>query len=719
MSHNGLTINKLIGILTAAIVLSTASAWMVRRHFINERRVEQSEQISRLARTLNIQLLNRLQNGATAIAGNAQIYRSAAGKTVCDDPATLSVLETIRINFDADIVYVMNSTGQVVACTPYDNDKTLTGNNYAFRPYFTEAMKGKNVLYPAIGETTHRRGLYAGAPIRDPSGNITGVFVIKSGLNLVDRLLASFKFPMALISPNGVVFATNRPEWRFHLLHAPLSPAEQERLRNSRQFDRKPLTEAPDISIVSSTYININGILYSATRVPVGIPDMDSRLWNIISLWDYRTFYPRMLVFSIAAGIAAITIVFSLYLISRSAAKAEQRKADAQLRQEKELTDAILDSVPGMLYLYSEDGHLLRWNRRHEEMTGYSPEELSRMTLLDWYKGDEKSQRAVMEGVKRTMGNGFGETCAEIQKKDGTRMPMYFTASRLTLRGKTCFVGIGIDITDRRQAEAEIQARQRQLEDLNRSLEDRIQKAVDELRQKDQVLMRQSRMAAMGEMIGNIAHQWRQPLNALGLVIANIKDAYDYNELDAEYLSQAVTDSNRLVQKMSSTISDFANFFRPDKKIIPFSGLKQIHDAISLVEASFKNNNIIIHCDTAEDIMLLGFPNEFSQVLLNLLVNAKDAIQASKRMDGLVEVRLTARDGSGCITVRDNGGGIPEAIIGRIFDPYFSTKNRGSGIGLYMSKMIIADNMNGSITARNVEDGAEFTICIPKVPDPA
>jgi signal transduction histidine kinase len=165
---------------------------------------------------------------------------------------------------------------------------------------------------------------------------------------------------------------------------------------------------------------------------------------------------------------------------------------------------------------------------------------------------------------------------------------------------------------------------------------------------------------------------------------------------------------------MSSTISDFANFFRPDKKIIPFSSLKQIHEAIALVEASFKNNNIIIHCDAAEDVMLLGFPNEFSQVLLNLLVNAKDAIQSSNRMDGLVEVRLTARDGSGCITVQDNGGGIPEAIIGRIFDPYFSTKNRGSGIGLYMSKMIIEDNMNGTITARNVKDGAEFTICIPR-----
>ena len=718
MLRNGMTINKLLGILLSAIVLSTASSWMTRQYFINEQYEAQSEQISRIANILNTQLLNRLQNGVAAIAGNPQIYRSAVGEDRCDAPETLSVLETIRTDFNADIVYVMNSAGHVVACTPYDNNQTLTGHNYAFRPYFTEAMKGRNVLYPAIGETTHRRGLYASAPVRDPSGAITGVFVIKSGLDLVDRLLNSFHFPAALVSPDGIVFATNRPQWRFHLLHPPLSSTKNNRIRNSRQFDRQPLTEAPDIAIVSQTCIKIDGIPYSVARAPVEIPDMNSRFWKVVSLKDYRTSYSILVIFGVAAGIAVITIVFSLYIVGRNAAKAQQRKANAELRQEKELTDAIFDSIPGMLYLYDTNGRLLRWNRRHEEMTGYSSEELSRMTLLDWYKGDENSQASVMEGVQKTLKTGFGEVYTNLQKKDGSTIPMYLTASLLTLQEKPCFVGIGIDITDRRRVEAEIQEKQRQLEDLNHSLEDRVKKAVDELRQKDQILIHQSRMAAMGEMIGNIAHQWRQPLNALGLLVANIKDAYDYKELDAAYMGKALNDSNRLVQKMSSTITDFANFFRPDKKIATFSGLKQIRNAISLVEASFKNNNITIHCDTIEDATLIGFPNEFSQVLLNLVVNAKDAINTTRKSGGHVRISLTVRDGKGCITVCDNGGGIPEDIIGRIFDPYFSTKQQGSGIGLYMSKMIIEDNMNGAITAHNIEDGAAFTICMPLEPGP-
>ena len=111
----------------------------------------------------------------------------------------------------------------------------------------------------------------------------------------------------------------------------------------------------------------------------------------------------------------------------------------------------------------------------------------------------------------------------------------------------------------------------------------------------------------MGEMIGNIAHQWRQPLNALGLLLFNIKDAFQFNTLDAAYLDQAVADGNRLVQKMSTTISDFSNFFRPDKEISVFSALEQIQEAIALVESSFQNSNISIHIDAPHDLKTAGF----------------------------------------------------------------------------------------------------------------
>ena len=263
-------------------------------------------------------------------------------------------------------------------------------------------------------------------------------------------------------------------------------------------------------------------------------------------------------------------------------------------------------------------------------------------------------------------------------------------------------------VLERRHAEQELQHS-------NETLELRVAQEVAKNIQKELLLIQQSRLAAMGEMIGNIAHQWRQPLNALGLLLFNIKDAYQFGALDPAFLNQLVTDGNRMIQKMSTTISDFLNFFRPDKEITAFSALEQIREAISLVSSSFENSRIAIHIDAPGDLILTGFPNEYSQVLLNLLSNSKEAILGNKPSPhaGKVDIVLSAQDGKGCVSVRDNGGGIPADVLYRIFDPYFTTKQKGSGIGLYMSKMIIERNMNGSISARNIDGGAEFVIVSP------
>jgi predicted ATPase/signal transduction histidine kinase len=250
------------------------------------------------------------------------------------------------------------------------------------------------------------------------------------------------------------------------------------------------------------------------------------------------------------------------------------------------------------------------------------------------------------------------------------------------------------------------------LRTLNETLEQRVQEELNKNREKDILMIQQSRLAAMGEMIGNIAHQWRQPLNALALVLSNIKDAYQFNELDADYINQAEANGKRLIQKMTTTINDFRDFFKTDKKEVNFSAYAQIHEAIALVDAAFKHNHIEITLEVLQDIQLCGFPNEYSQVLLNLLSNAKDAILAHTET-GSVIIRLYQKDNYGCVAVEDNGGGVPELVMSKIFEPYFSTKSMGSGIGLYMSKMIIEHHMKGFLIVENTQYGAVFTVCTP------
>ncbi|TAN48830.1 MAG: GAF domain-containing sensor histidine kinase, partial [Methylococcaceae bacterium] len=248
---------------------------------------------------------------------------------------------------------------------------------------------------------------------------------------------------------------------------------------------------------------------------------------------------------------------------------------------------------------------------------------------------------------------------------------------------------------------------------LNSDLEQRVADEVARNREKDHLLIQQSRLAVMGEMINNIAHQWRQPLNALGLVLGNIKDAQRFGELTPEYLHQQEAEGRSYIEKMSTTINDFRDFFRPEKQSESFSLRQAIDGAVTLVSASFKAHGIELLVEHAEDLWIVGFPNEYSQVLLNLLTNAKEAILARGVAQGRIAIRAAKVDGQARVTVTDNGGGIDPVVLPRLFEPYFSTKETGTGIGLYMSKMIIENSMGGHIEVRNIPGGAEFSIVTP------
>lgn len=391
-------------------------------------------------------------------------------------------------------------------------------------------------------------------------------------------------------------------------------------------------------------------------------------------------------------------------------AKEIAEASEAQLR-------GITHSANDAILMMDHQGAISFWNPAAEQILGYRSEEvlgcnLHNLLAPERYLVDHTS---VFPEFQRTgCGHAVGKTLEIFaRKKDGMEIPVALSMSAVMLNGKWHSMGIMRDISEIKHAQEQLTLKQKQLESLNRSLHNRVQETVTELRHKDQILISQGRQAAMGEMIGNIAHQWRQPLNVLALLIADIQCTQQENELTDEYMNESAATANLLIQKMSSTINDFRNFFCPDKEIVAFSAMVQIKLAINMVEAAFKNNSISISVEADSDCTLQGFPNEYSQVLLNLLNNAKDAIVDTETTKGQIIITLKEQDDMGVVTVRDNGGGIPEAILNKIFEPYFSTKNLGTGIGLYMSKMIIERNMNGHITAKSIEGGSELSVSTP------
>ena len=252
------------------------------------------------------------------------------------------------------------------------------------------------------------------------------------------------------------------------------------------------------------------------------------------------------------------------------------------------------------------------------------------------------------------------------------------------------------------------------LEDMNRNLEEKIQIAIEEAQKKDRAMLHQSRLARMGTMLSMIAHQWRQPLSEVAGILMELETYSKFKKVDDKMIKESIEESNKLIQFMSYTIDDFRNFFKPDKQKVHFYIEDPCMEAISLINASIKNHNIDLHYNIKMNYEIYGYRREFAQVLLNLMSNAKDALIQREIKNPTINLEVDYIDTYAIVTIKDNAGGVENEYIDLIFEPYFTTKSslQGTGLGLYMSKMIIEKNMGGELSVENVDDGAIFKVKI-------
>ncbi len=261
---------------------------------------------------------------------------------------------------------------------------------------------------------------------------------------------------------------------------------------------------------------------------------------------------------------------------------------------------------------------------------------------------------------------------------------------------------------------SEIRQKSTQLEELNDTLEKRVKQEVKKRAEQERLLIEKSKFIALGEMISNIAHQWRQPLSELSAIILNIKFRYMMNKLDSDIMAQKSKEAEKLLDYMSNTIDDFRNFFMPDKNKKVFNLKDSIQSVLNIIGKTIANQNIDLNIDIPKNIQILGYKNEFEQVVLNILSNAKDALINSDIKNPNINISIFEDRNSVYIHIDDNGGGIKIEPIEKIFEPYVSTKeeSNGTGIGLYMSKIIIEKNMQGVLRAKNLKNGARFEIVL-------
>ena len=228
-----------------------------------------------------------------------------------------------------------------------------------------------------------------------------------------------------------------------------------------------------------------------------------------------------------------------------------------------------------------------------------------------------------------------------------------------------------------------------------------------------QNLTYQSKLASMGEMIGNIAHQWRQPLTHISYILMNIKAAYEKDKLSPEYFEKKTKLANAQIKYLSDTIDDFRDFFKKTNQKELFNLAESIKEVANLLKASFKANNINIEFDLENNIFVKAYRGEFLQVLFNIFNNAKDEFIKREINNPKLTIRTYVKKDIIKIEINDNAGGIKNELQEKIFEPYFTTKDKGLGIGLYMSKIIV-EKSDAKLEVQNIKDGASFVITFKK-----
>ena len=256
-----------------------------------------------------------------------------------------------------------------------------------------------------------------------------------------------------------------------------------------------------------------------------------------------------------------------------------------------------------------------------------------------------------------------------------------------------------------------------QLREYNQTLQKRVQEEIAKNREKEKLLLHQSRLAQIGETINMIAHQWRQPLNTIAIMVQTLSLKQKRGSLDTQEFLRVEQKIMEQIDQMSTTIDAFRNFFKPEDKRQRFCIQNVIERVVSISEPQISKLGIVLKYKIDGEYYVLGYPNELGQALLNIISNAKDQLlECSDCTKREIVIEVKGDEEGVKILIADTGGGIKEEIIDKIFEPYVSSKSKNrTGLGLYIAKMIVEEHMDGKIEARNEKDGALFTIWLKRV----
>ncbi len=627
-----------------------------------------------LAFEINEIILSHFDAAVRHLVPAPEIQQVAAGELPPDDPSVVRILSTAREVLSAAIVYVLDHRGRVVACSPYGDGKTLTGKTYAFRPYFTEAIKGRAMQYAAVGVTTGKRGIYFSEPIyHSGGGEPVGVAVIKIGLESIDGFLSAMKGRQdaMLLTAEGIVFASSRRDWLFHSSR-PLDRASLARLGVSRQFNTSSFAPLP--LLLDGSMVHYNGRRAMVDRYPVKL-----RGWEIVTLFDAP--YPlsfvlvmSMLTLAIGGMMIAVTLQFrreeQLSAEIQRGRRVGQKAEEDRLRMARELESIFSASLVGILLV--REGMIVNVNERLCRMLGYSNGELIGAQARIFFRDRSAFRHFVQTYARQLVAGELEYLEYRLVKKDGTFLDCALSGKAMVpLDLSQGVVWIIQDITRRKKAEQELQLAKEEAEAANR---------------------------AKSYFLANMSHEIRTPMNGIiGLCELLLKTDLDPDQV---HHLRLIRESGRRLMRIINDILDFSKVEagRVELESYHFSLHRLVDEVLANLAVEVERKGLDLQCmidDPVPDV-LIGDRNRLLQVLLNLVGNGvKFTSRGSVRLAVTICAIPTPHRIELQFEVTDTGVGIAEDKQDVIFEAFVqadsshSRRFGGTGLGLSISRDLV------------------------------
>jgi PAS domain S-box-containing protein len=701
-------IKKTITIITVCAVVILAATiinYRITQHVVEQTVIAQQEDIATKAvNTVEIWLNQQMK-----------ILEAAAGSVPTDslgqDPATIQLLHMAMKAGHFTDVYIGTPAGELIDGARWTPPADYDPRN---RPWYKRAVETGTLSFttPYVDLVTNKLVIALVKPLLS-GGQFVGVMGADTVLDtLVENVLnykqseSGFAF---IVEKSGTILVHPDEKYVMRARLQVIEPALENKVETFDTAGARTISYhgANDRDNLLS-FKQISGSdWFLCVTVPRDEAYSMTRKTTMVFAMEIVLRLLGILLLTVLLGLGAGSAALFLYSKRYSTAVQQHREELSGIsrdlewnitkRMEVETYYKTLFNVANDAIVLSNDLAYVECNQKAVEMFGLPREELLTKTILDCSPelqpdGSRSSDRlaTILQDSRNGKQNVFRWSFI---RADGVEFPASVGLTSFRLNNRDLVLSSIRDISKRVDAEMQ--------------------------------LMQAQKMAAVGEMLGAIAHQWRQPLNTLSTYISSLQAAYYNQVLSKEVVERVVAGASDQITFMSKTIDDFRNFFKPSKTKGPIDLLKAIISAVKLMEAQMRHNRIkltVKNLTGANSLMVFGYEGEFIHVLVNILANAKDAIlENDSKTEGTTDrnidiVILGSRD-LAIVEIIDNGGGIPGHLLLKIFNPYYTTKSTssGTGMGLYMSKMIVEKEMGGELRAENTETGARFTIRLKKM----